>query len=110
MPSTLDIALCQMNPTVGDIAGNERKVLAGVESARAAGAQLVLFPELTITGYPPEDLLLKEHFLADAQAALERVAATTHGLVALVGFPERADDVYNACAVLAEGSVQAIYR
>ena len=72
--------------------------------ARQAGAQLVLFPELAITGYPPEDLLLKEHFLADARAAVERIAADARGIVALVGFPERADDVYNAAAVLADGA------
>jgi NAD+ synthase (glutamine-hydrolysing) len=110
MPSPLDIALCQIDPTVGDIAGNERKVLDCLDSAVKAGAQLVLFPELVITGYPPEDLLLKEHFLAAARAALERVAAATHGTVALVGFPEHADDVYNACAVLANGAIRAIYR
>ncbi|MDQ6779076.1 MAG: NAD+ synthase [Actinomycetota bacterium] len=99
-----------MNPTVGDIAGNEQKIVAGIDGALDAGAQLVLFPELAITGYPPEDLLLKEHFLLDARAALERVAERVHGVVALVGFPERADDVYNACAVLADGSVHGIYR
>jgi NAD+ synthase (glutamine-hydrolysing) len=106
----LKLALGQMNPTVGDIAGNEEKIVQGIEGALAADAQLVLFPELAITGYPPEDLLLKEHFLLDARAALERVAAKVHGVIALVGFPERADDVYNACAVLADGSVQGIYR
>ena len=110
MPTPLQLALCQLNPTVGDIAGNEAKIVAGIADARGAGAQLVLFPELAVTGYPPEDLLLKEHFLADARAALERIAACTAGIVALVGFPERADDVYNACAVLADGSVRAIYR
>jgi NAD+ synthase (glutamine-hydrolysing) len=99
-----------MNPTVGDIAGNEEKIAEGIDGAVSAGAQLVLFPELAITGYPPEDLLLKEHFLHDARAALERVAASVHEIVAVVGFPERADDVYNACAVLADGSVQGIYR
>jgi NAD+ synthase (glutamine-hydrolysing) len=110
MPGTLTLALCQMNPTVGDIAGNERKIADGLVAAREAGAQLVLFPELAVTGYPPEDLLLKEHFLADARAALERIAHGTDEIVALVGFPERADDVYNACAVLGAGGVQAIYR
>jgi NAD+ synthase (glutamine-hydrolysing) len=110
MPQPLDLALCQINTTVGDIGGNERKILDGIAAATAERAQLVVFPELTITGYPPEDLLLKEHFLADARAALERIAAQTRGIVALVGFPERADDVYNACAVLADGSVLAIYR
>jgi NAD+ synthase (glutamine-hydrolysing) len=110
MTAPLKLALCQMNPTVGDIAGNEQKILEGALAAREAGAQLVLFPELAVTGYPPEDLLLKEHFLRDARAALERIAAGITDVVALVGFPERADDVYNACAVLAEGSIQAIYR
>jgi NAD+ synthase (glutamine-hydrolysing) len=110
VPRPLDIALCQINPTVGDIAGNERRIVAGIEEAAAAGAQLVLFPELAVTGYPPEDLLLKEHFLTDAGAALARIAEHARGLVALVGFPERADDVYNACAVLADGAVQATYR
>ena len=72
MPRPLDIALCQINPTVGDIAGNERRIVAEIERAAEAGAQLVLFPELAVTGYPPEDLLLKEHFLMDARGALER--------------------------------------
>jgi NAD+ synthase (glutamine-hydrolysing) len=104
------VALAQINPTVGDIAGNEAKVHEHLARAREAGAQLALFPELVVTGYPPEDLLLKEHFLADARAAVERIAADAQGIVAVVGFPERADDVYNAAAVLADGAVQAIYR
>ena len=104
------IALAQINTTVGDIAGNEGKILDGIAAATDKGAQLVVFPELTITGYPPEDLLLKEHFLADARAALHRIAAKTHGIVALVGFPERAEDVYNSAAILAGGAVHAVYR
>jgi NAD+ synthase (glutamine-hydrolysing) len=104
------VALAQINATVGDIAGNEAKVREQLVRARDAGAQLALFPELAVTGYPPEDLLLKEHFLADARAAVEQIAADAQGIVALVGFPERADDAYNAAAVLAEGGVQAIYR
>jgi NAD+ synthase (glutamine-hydrolysing) len=110
MPGPLQIGLCQMNPTVGDISGNEQKIIGSIRAAGEAGAQLVLFGELALTGYPPEDLLLKEHFLADARAALHRIARETHGIVALVGFPERADDVYNACAVLADGAVRALYR
>ena len=104
------VALAQINATVGDIAGNEAKVREQLARAREAGAQLALFPELAVTGYPPEDLLLKEHFLADARAALERIAADARGIVAVVGFPERADDAYNAAAVLADGGVHAIYR
>ena len=110
MQKPFQIALCQLDMTVGDIAGNERKIVDGLERALGAGAQLVLFPELALTGYPPEDLLLKEHFLADARAALDRIATRTGPAAALVGFPERADDVYNACAVLADGRVQAVYR
>jgi NAD+ synthase (glutamine-hydrolysing) len=106
----LRLALCQLDPTVGDVAGNEQKVRDGLRRAREAGAQLVLFPELVLSGYPPEDLLLKEHFLSDVGAALERLAAECQDVVALVGFPERSDDVYNAAAVLAGGQVRAVYR
>ncbi|MBB4663622.1 NAD+ synthase [Conexibacter arvalis] len=109
-PGPLRLALCQMNATVGDIAGNEQKIREGIAAARGQQAQLVLFPELALTGYPPEDLLLKEHFLRDARAALERLAAEVTDVVALVGFPEREDDVYNSLAVLADGEVKAIYR
>ncbi len=104
------IALAQIDATVGDIAGNESRILERLAEARAAGAQLVLFPELAVTGYPPEDLLLKEHFLADARAAVDRIAQQATGIVALVGFPERAEDVYNAAAVCADGQVAGIYR
>jgi NAD+ synthase (glutamine-hydrolysing) len=104
------LALHQLNATVGDLAGNEAKIRDGIAQAKAAGAQLVAFPELAITGYPPEDLLLKEHFLRDARAAVDRLAQDAQGIVALVGCPERADDVYNALAVLADGAVQGIYR
>jgi NAD+ synthase (glutamine-hydrolysing) len=104
------LALCQLNPTVGDIAGNRELIACALREARGQGAELTLFPELALTGYPPEDLLLKEHFLSDARRALDELAAETQGTVAIVGFPERAEDVYNAAAVLAEGRVHAIYR
>ncbi|MDP8967435.1 MAG: NAD+ synthase, partial [Actinomycetota bacterium] len=106
----LRIALAQMNAVVGDIAGNAAKIADAIGAARAAGAQLVCFPELALTGYPPEDLLLKEHFLADTRTALERLAEQATGIVALVGYPERAEDVHNAAAVLADGRLQARYR
>jgi NAD+ synthase (glutamine-hydrolysing) len=108
------LALCQMNATVGDIAGNARRICAGIEAARAQGAELVLFPELAVSGYPPEDLLLREHFLDDARAALGEVADAAEGIVAVVGFPERdpaaAGRVYNAAAVLGDGVVRSVYR
>ncbi len=99
-----------MNATVGDIAGNARRIATGIEAARAIEAELVLFPELALTGYPPEDLLLREHFLLDAAAALDALAAEALGIVAIVGFPERAQGVYNAAAVLADGAVRSIYH
>lgn len=104
------LALCQINATVGDIAGNAKRIRAGLGAAKDAGAQLALLPELALTGYPPEDLLLREHFLSDARRALDEIAAEVSDLVAIVGFPERAEDVYNAAAVLAGGRVHAIYR
>jgi NAD+ synthase (glutamine-hydrolysing) len=106
----LRVALAQMNAVVGDIPGNEAKISSQIAAARDAGAQLVVFPELALTGYPPEDLLLKEHFLADTREALERIAAAVEGIVAVVGYPERAEDVHNAAAILAGGAIQANYR
>src|ERR671933_680009 len=106
----LRVAIAQIDTTVGDIAGNTGKVAEQIARAREARAALVVFPELAVTGYPPEDLLLKTHFLEAARAAVEDLAKGTRGIVALVGFPERSDDVYNAAAVLAEGRVAAVYR
>jgi NAD+ synthase (glutamine-hydrolysing) len=106
----LRLALAQIDARVGDIDGNVKMIRERTDAAREAGAELVLFPELALTGYPPEDLLLKEHFLRRAREALEALAAETHDIVALVGFPERTEDVYNACAVLADGEIAAIYR
>ena len=101
----LRLALAQMNSRVGDIEGNAAKISDNLARAREAGAELVLFPELALTGYPPEDLLLKEHFLQAAREALGELARETDGIVALVGFPERVDVAYNALAVLAEGEL-----
>jgi NAD+ synthase (glutamine-hydrolysing) len=104
------LALCQMNATVGDIAGNARRIRTGIAAARAQGAELVLFPELALTGYPPEDLLLREHFLQDTASALRELAANVEGIVAVVGFPEHAGSVYNAAAVLGDCVVRSVYR
>jgi NAD+ synthase (glutamine-hydrolysing) len=102
-----------MNATVGDIAGNAQRIRAGIDAARAAGAELVLLPELALTGYPPEDLLLREHFLHDAQHALTELARDVRGIVAVLGFPELSSHdgaVYNSAAVLADGAVREVYR
>lgn len=100
-----------MNPTVGDLRGNARTIEMGIEQARAAGAQLVLFGELALTGYPPEDLLLREDFLSDTGVALRELATAARDIVAIVGFPERAEGgVYNAAAALRDGAVTDVYR
>jgi NAD+ synthase (glutamine-hydrolysing) len=110
MIQPLRLALAQIDPRVGDIEGNAAKIAEWIGRARDAGAELVLFPELAVTGYPPEDLLLKEHFLQAAGEAVGALAADVEGIVVVVGFPERADDVYNAIAVLCDGGVRAVYR
>ena len=108
--SRLTVALAQIDSTVGDLDGNADKIRTGIERARAEGAQLVLFPELALTGYPPEDLLIKTHFLRHAAERLEELAEAAEDVVAIVGYPQLRDDVYNAAAVLADGQVQAVYH
>jgi NAD+ synthase (glutamine-hydrolysing) len=109
-PSPLRIALHQVDPTVGDITGNEASLAAAIVAARDAGATLVASGELALTGYPPEDLLHSEQFLTDARAAIERLATRTEGIVAVVGFPEHDQHVYNAAAILADGRIVGICR
>ena len=120
------LALAQINPTVGDVEGNARLVAEQIEAAREAGAQLVVLPELCLSGYPPEDLLLRRDFLDAVREALEDLAADVSGIVALAGFPERiespeprvvnrvndpiAPPAHNSIAVLADGEVAAVYR
>src|SRR5205823_13003868 len=99
------LALAQIDPTVGDLEGNRGLILAGIEEARTAGADLVVFPELAVTGYPPEDLLLRPGFVRAAHASLERIAAETQEIVALVGVPLHDGDLYNTGAICADGEV-----
>src|SRR6188508_1382723 len=104
------LALAQLNVVVGDLDGNREKILASLREARSGGADLVLFPELATTGYPPEDLLLRPGFVRAARSSLERIAAECTGITALVGTPWFDRDLANACAVCADGRVQAVYR
>ena len=104
------LALAQINTTVGDLDGNRDLILNRLEEAKAAGADLVLFPELAVTGYPPEDLLLRPGFLRAAEESLAAIARATHGIVALVGVPHFDRDLFNACAICAAGEVKALYR
>src|SRR4051795_1755228 len=104
------LALAQINTVVGDLDGNRRLILQRLAEAREAGAELVLFPELAVTGYPPEDLLLRPGFIRAAAASLHAIAAETRDVVAVVGFPHFDRDLFNACAVCADGEVKAVYR
>ncbi len=122
----LRIAICQINPTVGDLDGNVARALAALQEAEEAGADLAVMPEMTITGYPPEDLVLKPGFVADCRGALEKFAAGTSRCAAVIGFaegdpePQRDipdvagfefnNDVWNAVAVCAEGRVFGTYH
>jgi NAD+ synthase (glutamine-hydrolysing) len=105
----LRLALAQINTTVGDLDGNRERILGRIAEARDANADLVLFPELAVTGYPPEDLLFRPGFLREARRSLDEIAAQTTGIAALVGFPWLDRDLYNGCAVCADGEVKAIY-
>jgi NAD+ synthase (glutamine-hydrolysing) len=106
----LRIALAQIDSVVGDIDGNASRIVDWLGGARAEGADLVLFPELAVTGYPPEDLLLRPGFVRAAHDAVDRIAKETRGITALVGGPRLDTDLFNACYVLAHGEVRCIYR
>ena len=104
------VGLAQINPTVGDFEANVRKIGAGLERARALGCGLVAFPELAVTGYPPEDLLFKSAFIEANLKALEDLTKLTRGLSAVVGFVDKRDDIFNAAAVLHDGAVAGVYH
>ena len=110
------VALAQINPTVGDIEGNAAKVAEWIDRARADGAELAIFPELCVPGYPAEDLYLKRHFVEANRRAVEELARGVSGLTVLVGFAEPVDGggdfrhAHNSLAVLADGSVRTVYR
>ena len=104
------LALAQINTVVGDLEGNRRRILAALDDARGEGADLALLPELAVTGYPPEDLLLRPAFVRAAEASLREIAAACIEIVALVGTPWFDRDLFNACAVCAGGEVKAVYR
>jgi NAD+ synthase (glutamine-hydrolysing) len=103
------LALAQINTVVGDLDGNRDRIVRRLHGARKANADLVLFPELAVTGYPPEDLLFRPEFLRQARRSLDQIAAEATDIAALVGFPWLERDLFNACAVCAEGEVKAIY-
>ena len=104
------LALAQMNPTVGDIKGNTAKIMQYLEQARESRADLVAFPELAITGYPPEDLLFKTSFLRDNVAAMEQVVAASQGIAVVVGYVKMGADISNAAALGYDGKLIDVYE
>lgn len=102
------LALCQINPTVGDVGGNVTKVLAGLEAARQQGATLVVFPEMVVSGYPPEDLLLKSDFVEACMRGARRIAGETRGLTAVLGCPWYEEDLINAALIAHDGEIAGI--
>ena len=112
MTQILRIAMAQFDFPVGAVAQNSDNIRRMIAEARDEyGADVVLFPELAVSGYPPEDLLLRPRFLADCETALTEIAATTHGIVAVVGWPQSAGSVvYNAASVLRDGVIETTYR
>ncbi|MGQ9852366.1 MAG: NAD+ synthase [Candidatus Oleimicrobiaceae bacterium] len=107
----LRIALFQVNPTVGDLKGNAQLVIAGLQRAKEAGAAMAIFPELVLTGYPPEDLLLRPRFVEDSRAALQAVVAACGHMVAIVGWAHRDETgLHNAAAVIQDGQTVANYH
>jgi NAD+ synthase (glutamine-hydrolysing) len=104
------LGLAQINPVVGDLDGNRSLILERLAEAKDRGADIVLFPELAVTGYPPEDLLLRPGFIRAAERSVEEIARAARGVVAVVGTPYFERDLYNAAAVCAGGEVKAFVR
>lgn len=111
MSKKLRIALAQVNVTVGDLIENERKIKRFIHQAVQLKADLIAFPELTITGYPPEDLLLRSHFIQDNKKCLRRIAKATQKITAIIGFVDRNEEqIFNSAAVICDGNIVGSYR
>lgn len=109
--NTLNIAIAQLNLTVGDITGNTKKIIANITKAHKRGAHIIVFPELAITGYPPEDLILHPSFIKDNLASLKKIKVAAKNIVAVVGFIDKdKDGLYNAAAVIKDKKIKAIYH
>src|SRR3954453_5637918 len=104
------LALAQINTVVGDLDGNGERILQRLAESKEQDADIVVFPELPVTGYPPEDLLLRPSFVRAAQAKAEQLSGEARGIAALIGVPWFERDLYNACAVCAGGEIKALYR
>jgi len=111
MAKTICLVMGQINPLVGDVAGNVEKIIQAAEQAKAKfKADLIVFPELTLTGYPPEDLLLRPELLRRVEAGLTKLKQTIRDIAVVVGHPSgQADELYNAASVIIDGECRASY-
>jgi len=111
MKKTIRLSLAQINCTVGDLKGNSERIIENIDKASAAGADLLSFPELAITGYPPEDLLLKPQFVADNIDALKRIVKNVGDMTVVLGFIDTINgDIYNAACVIRNGAIKGVYH
>ena len=107
----IKIGLAQINPTVGDIAGNYAKITDYLAKAKQKKCDLVIFPELALVGYPPEDLLLKKHFIEENKKFLKKIANKVSGIAVLVGFVDKEKgSIYNSCALIQDKKIKGIYH
>jgi len=106
----LRLGMAQINATVGDFTGNQRQILKAIEEARAAGVDLLTFPELAVCGYPPEDLLFKPQFIADNLKSLDKIIEASKGITLVVGFVDASQDIYNAAAIIHDGRLVDTYH
>jgi NAD+ synthase (glutamine-hydrolysing) len=106
----LRIALAQINPIVGNLSGNTTKIIQYIKKARELASDIVAFPELAMTGYPPEDLLLKPHFIKDNINALDEIKSASRNITVIVGFVDSNDALYNAAAIISNNKLVDIYH
>lgn len=106
----LRVALAQIDTWVGDLDGNAKKIIRYIEEARDLGANIACFPEMAVTGYPAEDLLLKPSFIEDNIRALEKIRKAAKNITAIVGFADRHEDIYNAAAIIHDGEIKDVYH
>jgi NAD+ synthase (glutamine-hydrolysing) len=106
----LRVALAQINPTVGDLNGNTEKIISYIKKARRVKADIVVFPELAVTGYPPEDLLLKPRFITENLNVLDGIRAASYDMTAIVGFVDKHRDLYNAAAIISHNRLIGTYH
>ena len=107
---TLRISMAQINPTVGDLGGNRDKIIEYINRAKRLRADVVVFPELSVTGYPPEDLVLKPQFVKDNLRILREITRSIKGITAVIGFVDSNDHLYDAAAVISTGKLVYVYH